>query len=308
MTKRRLDEPLADSGIRMQDQRVLSLRWLKSMRRTLENLAALPRRGAAAIGQAWRDGIAESRTEHDASPLATPSSEPLAPESGSAAPEREPSVTELTVRQLKSRAAELGLNTSGCTERGDLVALLRGAMVSGDSPAGPTASPKIGITARRRTLLRRSLRRQSAALRRSSMMKRSAAQSKRSGSQSATLRRSSVTKRRFSVTKRPVNVAERLARQREELGRIVWAVDAFQVLGLAWNDLRPLARKEREQAVLKRYRDLCRRVHPDKCPPELCNIATRAFQRLEMAKQRGTNPKFLGAQNAVVASAAMRGA
>merc|ERR1740121_420839 len=48
--------------------------------------------------------------------------------------------------------------------------------------------------------------------------------------------------------------------------------------------------RERRKAVLRRYHELCRLVHPDKCPVELSSLATRAFQRLEEAKKQAMSP------------------
>mmetsp|Transcript_20578 Transcript_20578/g.45012 ORF Transcript_20578/g.45012 Transcript_20578/m.45012 type:complete len:254 (-) Transcript_20578:217-978(-) len=76
----------------------------------------------------------------------------------------------------------------------------------------------------------------------------------------------------------------RLARQQQELRRIARARDHFSVLGLVCKELQRMSLKEREHVILHRYRELSRLVHPDKCPVEIREAATRIFQQLEAAR------------------------
>eukprot|EP00928_Gymnodinium_smaydae_P050873 TRINITY_DN3440_c0_g1_i5.p1 TRINITY_DN3440_c0_g1~~TRINITY_DN3440_c0_g1_i5.p1 ORF type:complete len:315 (+),score=65.63 TRINITY_DN3440_c0_g1_i5:88-945(+) len=273
---RSLDGSAAEPGVLRNLRRGLKrqARWFTSLRHTVEAVVTLSRCSAAALASkahsSWRRGAATSTAPPPRPPRRSHGAEGdgAASQAGTddlggaegkprGAPRR--SLSALTIRQLKARIAALGLSVAGCTEREDLVALLRGD-VGG---------------ARRRSFLRKSLRRASL--------------------------------RRASLPKRPAFAAS-AARQREELMRIAKAQDGLQVLGLTWRELRRLPGQEREKLVVRRYRDLCRAVHPDKCPPDLRAAATRAFQRLETAKQHGTSPAFLGASTASAAAAAMSAA
>eukprot|EP00929_Paragymnodinium_shiwhaense_P111432 TRINITY_DN7947_c0_g1_i1.p1 TRINITY_DN7947_c0_g1~~TRINITY_DN7947_c0_g1_i1.p1 ORF type:complete len:279 (-),score=59.77 TRINITY_DN7947_c0_g1_i1:273-1109(-) len=82
------------------------------------------------------------------------------------------------------------------------------------------------------------------------------------------------------------SAAAAAVQQRQEIQRIQRAIDDLAVLKLSSAELRPLAPKQRQKLVLRRFKELSRHVHPDKCPPELRDSGTRAFQRLEAARKQ----------------------
>lgn len=175
---------------------------------------------------------------------------------------RVPSDAELAqwpVVRLRARIKELGLSSAGCVEKSDLISLLRGASLLQDSAA----------KSRRRSL--RPLRRTSLPA-----TPRGPAGRPSSG-------RRSLLRRRRSV-KDPAPV--RLLSQKNELKRILRAGGALDVLGIQGN-VQSITPRDRGHLIRRRYRELSRLVHPDKCPPELRDLATRAFQRLEDAKKHG---------------------
>lgn len=172
------------------------------------------------------------------------------------------------VQRLRARLRELGLSAVGCTEKGDLVALIQGASAAPSTPPAGAA----GARPRGARAARRSVGPGMAAGRLS-------------------LGRQSLLRRRRSAARAPREAEEprlaRLARQRAELQRVLRAGSLLEVLGLQQATGAAAAPRARRRAVLQKYHELSRLVHPDKCPPELRAAATRAFQRLEEAKELG---------------------
>lgn len=191
---------------------------------------------------------------------------------------RRPSLSARPVCELKAQVLHLGLNSSGCTEKADLVALLRAA-------ASPAAAVGHGL---RRAAVQPPPPRPAVEARRPAHA--AIASARKSGLRRRSLRHSLL---------QPTSVTL----QRDELQRIMRAKDDLGVLGLRWQDVRSLSQPERQRVVLRRFRELSRRVHPDKCPAELREAATRAFQRLEVAKQHCTGPLSSLAPAAVVQAA-----
>jgi len=170
-----------------------------------------------------------------------------------------------TVLQLKAKLVEFGLSTVGCTEKSDLVELLRNA--SSIDSSSRMAAAAAGVTARlvqgRRGTLgsfgRRSL------LRRKPLLEKSS--------------------ERYALGQG--------ARQKIEMDRILKAKDDASVLGFRPDVANLLPLGNPATTVLERYRTLCHIVHPDKCPEDLRHIATKAFQRLEAAKAAMMHPTQL---------------
>lgn len=82
----------------------------------------------------------------------------------------------------------------------------------------------------------------------------------------------------------PAALSPEVPQQREIL-RIRNAKEDLEVLGLTRLEVQNLGKEEREKLVIRRFREISRLVHPDKCPEELRESATKAFQRLEVARQ-----------------------
>lgn len=159
-----------------------------------------------------------------------------------------------SVRQLKVMAQELGVNATGCTEKADLVTLLSAASSRSSSP------PEV-----ERSNAHRSLHRCNGAF--------------ATPSAPATPIAAAA-----AVNFRPEAAR---SRQQQEILRIGKAKDDVEVLSMSRSELQNLRTNEdRERAVLRRFREISRIVHPDKCPPALRDAATKAFQRLEVAKRK----------------------
>lgn len=209
-----------------------------------------------------------------------------------------PSLSTFTIRELKTHARELGVDVSACTEKGELVALLRAATSRRPSSAAPpAAAPGPSASAR-------SAAAPSATSRRSSRHRRSSA--------SKGGRRSKL--RRLSITAAALSEEERSSLQLAEVRRIIAAASDLEVLNLPGASVRRMSRDERGRVVLRRFRALSRLVHPDKCPQEHCAEATAAFQRLEVARQQiaakapdaGISPSARRAAAAAAAAVAVR--
>lgn len=154
-------------------------------------------------------------------------------------------MSQWTITQLKSRTRELGLSSVGCTEKRDLVLLLSTAAAK-DSVQ--TSNSSLRRLKRRMTLGR-------AATSRLSLLRR-----KRSVGEAA-------------QTAKPSKVPS----QRHQLERVMCAKNSAALLGLRENEMR------NSGLVKKRFCELSRLVHPDKCPPELRAVATQAFTKLKAA-------------------------
>jgi len=155
-------------------------------------------------------------------------------------------VSEWTVKQLMCRIQELGLSVSGCLEKSELVALLRKQPSASARPQTAKRLSKGRLSFGRRSMLRRQTQ--------------------------------TVQEAASPGTSCPDTRAQLAAIQ-----RILQAKDDLAVL-----ELRHVAvpRAELERMVLRRCREMYRFVHPDKCAPELQELATRGFQRLEAAKEK----------------------
>lgn len=146
---------------------------------------------------------------------------------------------------------KLGLDAQQCVEKADLVALLV------DSAAGNKGSP-------------RSQRRSS---------------HPRSPCSRGFARR--VSRSRKSILRGSPTIpntgepSSRLLAVSRELQRVLRARSYHDVLGLQGTAGSP----ESRTAVLQRYRELCKVVHPDKCPASLALLSAEAFQKLEAAKE-----------------------
>jgi len=164
-----------------------------------------------------------------------------------------------TVQELKAKIAALGLSTSQCVEKADLVALLRA------SPRPCTS----GTPGRRRSGTRAARTSSGAALRgrRSLVRALHCVKATRVSSQ-----------RSAAAKKRP--------RLEERLRGIAQATDDFSALGLTRAQVQGLPEQERAELVRRCFRELACFAHPDKCPPELQGAASRAFRRLAAARTR----------------------
>jgi len=173
------------------------------------------------------------------------------------------------VPRLIALAQQRGVDIRSCKEKADIMILLGGrGCCQTNRGAAPAAQsvPPTPRRAQRRSTPASSPMRKPCAKRRSSVLNMASPKGSRRDSLGSAARLS--------------------ARQREELRRIARAVDDLAVLGLTWDQLAMLpSRQEQQRVVLKRSRDVSRLVHPDKCAAELRDQATRAFQRLQLAKQ-----------------------
>eukprot|EP00930_Biecheleria_cincta_P049881 TRINITY_DN35085_c0_g1_i1.p1 TRINITY_DN35085_c0_g1~~TRINITY_DN35085_c0_g1_i1.p1 ORF type:complete len:363 (-),score=55.57 TRINITY_DN35085_c0_g1_i1:186-1274(-) len=154
-------------------------------------------------------------------------------------------MSQWTVSQLKSKIRELGLSSVGCTEKRDLVVLLSTAAAN-VSVQTLNSSPR--HFKRRMTLGR-------AATSRLSLLRRRRPDGE--ASQSAKL--------------------SKVPSQRHQLERVMRAKNSAALLGLCEKEMRSRC------LVKKRFCELSRLVHPDKCPPELRAVATQAFSKLKAA-------------------------
>jgi len=117
------------------------------------------------------------------------------------------------------------------------------------------------------------------------------------------LRTSIGNMRRLSILRQRAGTPQRLSRcrmypqkqrQRQELARIAKAKRSLQVLGFdegsriarhGVNDLEAFRQQDDWRLLVqRRYRELTRLLHPDKCPPELKSEATVVFRRIVAAK------------------------
>ncbi|CAE8676435.1 unnamed protein product [Polarella glacialis] len=203
----------------------------------------------------------------------------------------------LSVKQLKAQAAELGLDTSRCTERADLLSLLSAGGGLKRPMGGQSTTNNTSNNNNNNNSTARAAQAQAGGAQPLSAAAFSAgvSQPKPSPSAQSALPRPQASPQ-ASGSRAPLTAGPRQRErestqsgprlQREEILRIARATDDLAVLGLSRQELADLlGRAERERAVLRRFRQLSRLVHPDKCAPELREAATRAFQRLEVARQ-----------------------
>lgn len=158
-----------------------------------------------------------------------------------------------SIAELKRRVAEFGLSAAKCIEKGDLVLLLRGGVTSAEK-----VSARPEATGRRQSV---------AQGRRVSMLR------------GATRRMSMLRCRPPTTTER-----DRLLEQRQEIRRVSKAKSDWEVFGLKKRELQQMTRTERQRFVQRRYKELTRLVHPDKCAAELKEVATAAFKKLTHAR------------------------
>eukprot|EP00408_Alexandrium_pacificum_P019617 CAMPEP_0171194806 /NCGR_PEP_ID=MMETSP0790-20130122/21078_1 /TAXON_ID=2925 /ORGANISM="Alexandrium catenella, Strain OF101" /LENGTH=302 /DNA_ID=CAMNT_0011660013 /DNA_START=37 /DNA_END=945 /DNA_ORIENTATION=+ len=163
------------------------------------------------------------------------------------------------VSELKARLTSLGVGTSRCVEKADLVALLRSAGVPERGPAGAAGAK------RRPSLLGASARRTASA--RLSMGRRSVL-------------------RNLHCTKKPQQAGAAMGQKQLEaqLKMVLRAADDFTALGLTRREVETLPSAERAALVRKRWRALTLQAHPDKLPASLKPLAAKAFRRLAAAR------------------------
>lgn len=154
-----------------------------------------------------------------------------------------------TVTQLKAQIRELGLSSVGCTEKHDLVLLLSTAAKAKDCAQTSNSSPR--HSKRRMTL-----------------------------GGNATSRLSLLRRRRSVAEASKVAKSSKMSSQRHQLERVMHAKTPAALLGLRGNEI------WNSSLVKKQFCELSRLVHPDKCPPELCSMATQAFGKLKAAVEK----------------------
>lgn len=154
-----------------------------------------------------------------------------------------------TVTQLKARIRELGLSSVGCTEKHDLVLLLSTAAKPKDCVQTSNSSPR--HSKRRMTL-----------------------------GGNATSRLSLLRRRRSVGEASKTAKSSKISSQRHQLERVMRAKTPAALLGLREKEIR------NSSLVKKQFWELSRLVHPDKCPPELCTVATQAFGKLKAAVEK----------------------
>lgn len=177
----------------------------------------------------------------------------------------------LSVKELKARVVQAGLDAAMCTEKSDLVELLVNARGSG---ANQRAGPKVSAAAEDSALFVAAPRSQTGC-RRSRLS---------TGRQS--VGRLSLLRSKAPDVSRAKGGEMIRQRQRDEIRRIALAKDDRSILGMDRGDAVSRRNKGHKAAVLQQFRSISRVVHPDKCPADLREAATRAFQRLECARDR----------------------
>lgn len=267
--------------------------------------ASAKRRRVASRGGGRRAGNAAtfgSRRSFGAgaSPEQVPKDDSEGDSSPAAAEPQSEDIVQWPVQRLKSRIKELGLNPAGCIEKSELIALLKRASCR-TPPSSPT--PQASAAAQPPPYAPGTPPAQAPA----GLHGAGAWTMPRRSGQRLTVgsfgRMSLLRGRRKSRARQSAGLAaNRSASQRAEVRRILSAGDALDVFGM--KELFPGATKgtpavgadelirERRKAILRRYHELCRLVHPDKCPAELGEAATQAFQRLEDAKKQVTSAGF----------------
>jgi len=176
-----------------------------------------------------------------------------------------------TIKQLKERIEHQGLSSDGCIEKQDLIHLL------GQRRAGSPISQRQKFKCMRRNSKlfhrRRTLGPQSPFSCKSSSMLHS---------------RKSIL--RGNPCKAAPIKEKSVDEQRKEIKIILRAKSWMEMLSIDASDLVHLGRAEKVQIVQKRFRKLSRLVHPDKCPRDLRQLATRAFQKLDLGKKTACQP------------------